>query len=100
MTAKGSDQGRTAPALPRKVAKALEGRCRTPRVREALALVMAGEPLREAAASVGIHHSTLREAIDRYGLTDDWKRQRVRRIRKQHGGKVPAVWARHLADVA
>ena len=93
-------QGSGAPRLSKRHAKALEGRCRTPRVREALAYALAGESVREAAARVGCHPSTLHEALVRYGLLDDWKRVRWRRMRRKHGGQVPAVCARHFADVA
>ncbi len=88
------------PRLLRRHAKALEGGCRTPRVREALAYALAGDSVREAAARGGCHPSTLYEALERYDLLGDWKRMRKRRLRRENGGQVPAVWAHHFADVA
>ena len=90
MTAK-KPSGRGVPRLRKRHEQALQGRCRTPRVRTALAYALEGESLRDAAARVGVHPSTLREALERYGLLDDWKRARKRRLRRENGGKVPAV---------
>ena len=93
-------EGSGAPRLLQRHAKLLKGRCRKPRVREALAYALAGDSVREAAARVGCHPSTLYEALERYALLGDWKRARKRRLRREHGGQVPPVWAHHFADVA
>jgi hypothetical protein len=88
-----------APRLAARYAKQLEGRCRKPRVRDAIAWAMTGESLREAAGHVGWHPSTLHEALRRYGLEADWKRARVERTEREQGS-VPPLWRRHVADVA
>jgi len=93
-------QTQPEPELQEQHAKALEGRCRKESVRTALAYALAGESVRDAAERVGVHHSTLYEALERYGLLADWKRARARRLRRENGGKVPPVWARYFRDVA
>jgi len=97
---KAKHDGGAAPRLLKRHARILEGRCRTDRVREGLAFALDGGSVRAAAASVGVHPSTLHEALARYGLLADWKRARMRRIRREHGGKVPALWAHLFRDVA
>ena len=92
--------GEVPPRLRVRHEKALAGRCHKPSVRVALAYALDGESLRAAAARVGVHASTVHEALQRYGLVEDWKRARLRRLRREHGGKLPGVWARHFRDVA
>jgi hypothetical protein len=87
------------PRLAKRYAKRLDGRCRRESVRVGVAHAMSGKPLREAAAAAGMHHSTLRETLVRYGLVDEWKRLRVRRLCRQAKGDVPQVWARHFEGV-
>jgi len=65
--------------------------------KEAVALCLStGVSLRDAALLTGVHFTTVREAIQRAGLTADWKEARASRLRRENRGKMPAVYKRHF----
>ena len=79
-------------------AEVLDARRISPATRKAIERCLSGESLRDAALVAGVHFTTVHEAMQRAGLTADWKKARAARLRQANAGRMPAVYARHFGE--